>query len=106
MWKAEREASGHEALRDLGAVPDAEIDELLTTAFSAVQEQIGDALNRFEETDPEPAQLLRHLVNGLNEQRSRPSADIRRLDAAATRLDELVRKLESKPKRLNIGWSN
>jgi hypothetical protein len=106
MWKAEREASGHEALRDLGVGSDTEIDELLTTAFSAVQEQIGDALTRFEKTEPESARLLRQLVNGLNEQRSRPSADLSRLDATATRLDELVRKLESKPKRLNIGWSS
>jgi hypothetical protein len=106
MWKAGREASGREALRDLGAVPDAEIDELLTTAFSAVQEQVGDALARFEKAEPESAQLLRQLVKGLNEQRSRPSADLSGLDAAVTRLDELVQKLESKSKRRNIGWSS
>jgi hypothetical protein len=106
MWKAEREASGHEALRDLGVGSDTEIDELLTTAFSAVQEQVGDALTRFEKAEPESAQLLRQLVNGLNEQRSRSGADVSGLDAAVTRLDELLRKLESKSKRLNIGWSS
>jgi hypothetical protein len=104
-WKAEREASGHEALRDLGALPEGQIDELLTTAFSAVQEQVGDALTRFEEIEPEAAQLLRQLMKGLSEQRSRPSGDLNRLDEVASRLDKLARNLESKPNRLNIGWS-
>lgn len=105
MWKADREASGKEALRDLGALPEGQIDELLTAAFSAVQEQVGDALSRFEKAEPESAQLLRQLVNGLTEQRNRPGAEITRLNEVASRLDEAVRKLESKPKRLNIGWS-
>jgi hypothetical protein len=105
-WKAQREASGHRALRELGALPEDQIDVLLTTAFSTVQEQISDALSRFEKADPESAQLIRQLVNGLNEQRSRPSGDLSRLDEVAGRLDELVRKLESGPKRVNIGWSS
>jgi hypothetical protein len=104
-WKAKHEGSGHQALRDLNALPADQIDELLKTAFSAVRQQISDALARFEATDPESAQLLRQLVDGLNEQRSRQSGDLGRLDDVAGRLDELVRKLESKPKRPNIGWS-
>ena len=104
-WKNQCEGSGRRTLRDVGAVPEDQLDELLTTAFSTVQEQIGDALSRFEQTDPESAQLLRHLVNGLNEQRSRHSGDLSHLDEVIGRLDELVRKLESGPKRVNIGWS-
>ena len=105
-WKAQREANGQEALRNVGAVPVDEIDELLTTAFSAVQQQISDALARFEHADPESAELLRRLVSGLAEQRSGSGADVSRMDAVANRLEEIVRKLESRPKRLNIGWSN
>jgi hypothetical protein len=105
-WKSQCEASGHPALRDLGALSESDMDELLTTAFSAVQEQISEALSRFEVTDPESTQLLRQLVTGLNEQRTRQGGDLSRLDAVSGRLDELVRKLESKPRRLNIGWSS
>ena len=105
-WKAQREASAQEALRNVGAVPEDEIDELLTTAFSAVHQQISDALVRFEQADPESAELLRRLVSGLTEQRTGAGAEVSRMDAVATRLEEIVRKLESKPKRLNIGWSN
>ena len=105
-WKAQREASGHAALRDVSSLPEHQMDELLTTAFSAVQEQIGEALTRFEKSEPESAELLRQLVGHLNDQRNRPAGDLNRLDGVATRLDELVRKLESKPKRRNIGWSS
>jgi hypothetical protein len=105
-WKAQREANGQEALRNVSAVPVDEIDELLTTAFSAVQQQISDALARLEHADPESAELLRRLVSGLAEQRSGSGADVSRMDAVANRLEEIVRKLESRPKRLTIGWSN
>jgi hypothetical protein len=105
-WKSQRETSGQSALRDLSALLEHEMDELLTSAFAMVQEQISDALARFEKTDPDSAELVRQLVARVNEQRSRNGGDFSRLDALADRVDELVRKLESKPKRLNIGWSS
>ena len=106
MWKAQREASGHAALREVGTLPESQIDDLLITAFAAVQEQIGAALAQFEQIDPDAAELVRRLVNGLNEQRNGAGADIQRLDAVTAKLDDLVRKLDSRPKRRNIGWSN
>jgi hypothetical protein len=105
-WKSQRETSGQSALRDLSALLEHEMDELLTTAFATVHEQISDALTRFEKADPDSAELVRQLVARVNEQRSRNGGDFSRLDAVVDRLDELVRKLESKPKRLNIGWSS
>jgi transposase InsO family protein len=39
---------------------DDHLDEMLATAFSAVQDQIAEALNRFEKAEPESAQLLKH----------------------------------------------
>jgi hypothetical protein len=106
MWKAQREASGHAALRDVGTLPESEIDDLLTTSFAVVQEQVGAALAQFEQTDPESAELVRRLVSGLTEQRNSTGADIQRLDEVTAKLDELVRKLDSRPRRRNIGWSS
>ena len=106
MWKARREASGHAALREVGTLPERQIDDLLITAFAAVQEQIDAALAQFEQSDPEAAELVRRLVNGLHEQRNRAGADIQRLDAVTAKLGDLVRTLDSRPKRRNIGWSS
>ncbi len=68
-WKAAREGG---LQRGLSAVPNLtadSLDELLATAFSAVREQITQALIRFEKVDADSAQLLRRLADGLSAQR-------------------------------------
>jgi hypothetical protein len=106
-----------DALKDLGTVTEDRLDELLTTAFSAARDQAVEALSRFEQSDPEAARLVRHLID----HRGRDTADqdfagmLARVagqfdslgdDAAAnlSRLEALVTRLESASKRINIGW--
>jgi len=78
-WKPQR-AAGRDALTALGDVTADELDGLLTTAFPAVQDQIAEALSRFEKVDPDSAHLLKNLLHDLKDQR-RTGVD---LDTAAT----------------------
>jgi hypothetical protein len=68
-WKVQREAGHRGALSRLQNLSDERIDELLATAFSAVRDQIADALARFEKADADSARLIRQLVDGLSDQR-------------------------------------
>jgi hypothetical protein len=78
-------------LRD--AVPNDRLDDLLSTAFAGVQDQIAEALSRFEKSEPESAHLIRTLMQDLSDQR-RPG-----------HLADLVTRLEAAPARTNIGWT-
>ena len=66
-WKATREAGGQEALKGLKDLTEGRLDEMLTTAFSLVKEEVAEALSRFERVDEESAQLIRQLLSGLND---------------------------------------
>jgi hypothetical protein len=57
------------ALRDLRDLTEERLDDLLTSAFFAVKEDVTGALARFEEVDAESAQLVRDLMDALNDQR-------------------------------------
>jgi hypothetical protein len=112
-----------DALKDVGSVTEGQLDDLLTTAFSAARDQATEALSWFEQNDPEAARLIRQLIDGLHDHRGRDVGDqdvagslaqvARQFDslgddAAATlsRLEALVGRLESASKRINIGWSS
>ncbi|MEV6303057.1 hypothetical protein AB0M02_26825 [Actinoplanes sp. NPDC051861] len=97
-------------LSELRGLSSQRLDLLLTTAFAAAREQIDEALNAFEKSDPASGQLLREMVNTLHDQRGRYGADphlARALDGLDRRMDDLVRQLEAKPgrpERINVGW--
>jgi hypothetical protein len=142
-WRPQPEAGGHGALTALRDVTADQLDELLTTAFSAVQDQVAEALSRFEKTDPESARLIKNLMRDLSDPRRsgtgldsagtpalitrqlkaleehaasllKAAEDLRDQDhnaitvlqAASSRLENLVTKLETASKRSNIGWTN
>jgi hypothetical protein len=105
-WKDQREAGGRKALRDL---PVDQLEDLIAGASAAVREQIGAALARFAETDPESADLLRLLIDGLDGRRHRTGADRQTADLLreVTRLVEQLRGPAAEParERLNVGWT-
>lgn len=68
-WKVQREGRNRAALSRLQNLTDERIDELLATAFSAVRDQIAEALARFAKADADSARLIRQLVDGLTDQR-------------------------------------
>ena len=68
-WKAQREGGRRDALSHLRDLTDERLDELLATAFSAVREQIAEALARFETVDADSARLIKQLADGLSDQR-------------------------------------
>jgi hypothetical protein len=141
-WKTQREASSGGALRALGNMPADRLDALLVTALSSIQDQVAEALDRFEKADPESARLIKHLMADLIDQRRHPEGpdtagtpaaatpqlkaledhaaklfkaveELRERDdnaaglieAASSRLENLVTKLETASKRTNVGWT-
>jgi methyl-accepting chemotaxis protein len=94
-WKVDREAGHRGALSRLQNIDDERIDELLATAFSAVRDQIADALARFEKADADAARLIRQFVDGLSDQRRHaPGHETAVLAAQATdRLGVLADRL-------------
>ena len=74
-WRPRPGTDDNGALTDLRDLTEARLDDLLKTAFSVVQEQVAEALSRFEQSDPESAQLVRQLVSAPNDQRDRYRAD-------------------------------
>jgi hypothetical protein len=104
--------AGNGALDDLGPLSMARFEQLLTSAFWTAKEQVTEALLRLEKTDPEAAQLLRHLMDGLYDQRSRYGVDpeiVTILSRVTKTLDSLTEP-EPGPRRgprahrMNIGW--
>ncbi|GIF18428.1 hypothetical protein BJ973_008613 [Actinoplanes tereljensis] len=93
------------AIRELDDLDEDRLPELLAEAFSTAREQINEALLRFEKTEGEAARLLRHLVDGLHDERSRYAAD-----PVLVRLARLLDTIEPearrapRPERLNVGW--
>jgi hypothetical protein len=70
------------ALAGLGAISEDRLDSLLATAFTEARDQVGQALDRFELSDPQSARLLRQVIGGDDRPASEPAV-----------------------KRINIGWS-
>jgi hypothetical protein len=68
-WKQQRETGGRAALSVLGGLTTGQLDELLATAFSRVQNQVAEALAHFATADPEAAQLLKSLLHDVHDQR-------------------------------------
>ena len=104
--------SAEEALIELGPVSTAGFEELLRSAFWSAKERINEALLRLEKTDSEAAQLLRHLLDGAYDQRSRYGVDpeiVAILSRVTRTLDRLVEP-EPEPRRaprqhrVNVGW--
>jgi hypothetical protein len=84
-WKAQREASNRDVLRALGAMPADQLDALLVTAWSSIQDQVADALAQFEKADPESAHLIRNLMDDLiGQRRYRDGPDIAGTPTPAT----------------------
>jgi hypothetical protein len=105
-WKAQREGGNRAALSALDAD---QLDQLLATAFAAVQGQVTAALARFEETDPESARLVRQLMNDLRDQRRHvDNPDVAALLGAIRDVSARLAGVGTKPpparKRSNIGW--
>jgi hypothetical protein len=63
------------ALQDLRYLTEERLDDLLTNAFFAVKEDVTGALARFQEVDAESAELIRHLMDALNDQRGGHGGD-------------------------------
>jgi hypothetical protein len=98
------------AVRELDHLDEDSLPEQLIEGFVAAREQINEALLRFEKTEGEAARLLRHLVDGLHDERSRYGADPQ-IAAVLARLTRLLDSLElpeprrtPRPDRPNIGW--
>ncbi len=77
----------HEALRELPQLTPDRFAGLLTSAFFAAKGDVAAALDRFGRSEPDAAELLRHLVDGLGAQRA--DADV------AGALAQVLRRLES-----------
>jgi hypothetical protein len=105
-WKDQREGDGRQALRDL---PADRLDDLIVGASAALREQVGAALARFAQTDPESADLLRMMIDGLDGRRRRTGADRTTADLLreVSRLVEQLRGPAAEParERLNVGWT-
>ncbi|MEV4350332.1 hypothetical protein AB0J83_38240 [Actinoplanes sp. NPDC049596] len=95
-------------LSTLTGLTEQRLDALLTSAFTAAQHEIDEALTAFEKTEPAAAQLLRELTDTLHDQRSRYGADPRTAEALTKlneRLDALMTgEKPARPPRINIGW--
>nr|WP_296075712.1 hypothetical protein [uncultured Actinoplanes sp.] len=101
-----------QALDELGPMSTDRFEGLLLSSFGAAKEQISEALLRLEKTDSEAAQLLRYLVDGLYDQRSRYGVDpeiVSVLSRVTRTLDRLVEpepepRRAPRPHRINVGW--
>jgi len=90
----------------------ARFESLLRSSFGAAKEQISEALLRLEKTDSEAARLLRFLVDGLVDQRSRYGVDpeiVSVLSRVTQTLDRFVEpepepRRAPRPHRINVGW--
>jgi hypothetical protein len=103
-----------DALDELGPMSTARFEDLLRSAFWSAKEQVSDALLRLEKTDSEAAQLLRHLLDGAYDQRSRYGVDpeiVSILSRVTSTLDRLVEpepepRRNPRPHRANVGWQS
>jgi len=106
--------SADDALDELGPMSPTRFEDLLRSAFWSAKEQINEALLRLEKTDTEAAQLLRHLLDGAYDQRSRYGVDpeiVAILSRVTNALDRLVEPVpeprrEPRPHRVNVGWQS
>jgi hypothetical protein len=104
--------AAEEALTELGPMSRARFEDLLRSAFWSAREQVSEALLRLEKTDAEAAELLRHLLDGAYDQRSRYGVDpeiVAILSRVTCTLDKLVEpepepRRVPRPHRVNVGW--
>ncbi|WP_305783311.1 hypothetical protein [Symbioplanes lichenis] len=94
---------------NLRGLTERRLDSLLTTAFATARDHVDEALARLEKTDPEAADLLRHLMDDQRTERYRYGTDPRlaaTLARISDQLDLLTRQPppEPRPPRPNIGW--
>ena len=100
------------ALDELGPMRPSGLEDLLTSAFWTAKEQVNEALLRLDKTDSEAAQLLRHLLDGVYDQRARYGVDpeiVTILSRVTHTLDRLVEpepelRKAPRPGRFNVGW--
>jgi hypothetical protein len=64
-WEPDRETEGQDALVGLTRLTDDTLQEIITEAFTAKQDQIIETLARLEENDSEAADLLREMIDEL-----------------------------------------
>lgn len=91
QWKSQRETSGQSALAGLRNLTEERLQEVISEALEFRDNQMQEALDRFTEIDSEAAEVLRGLVNELDEvQRHGPvvSEDVAGMLAVAS--DKLV----------------
>lgn len=68
-WKSDREAKGQDALAGLTRLTEEDLEKVIIDAFMAKQEQIMETLERLEEKDAEAANVMRSLLDELDQMR-------------------------------------
>jgi len=76
QWKADREAGGQDALAGLTGLTEGGLREIVIEAFSARHDKILEALARLEDKDAEAAQLMRELLDELDQLRAYGSINL------------------------------
>jgi len=66
-WKAERETSGMNSLRELGALTEERLRLMLMDVMTERQQRLDHAIDRLEALEPESAALLRSLIAEMDE---------------------------------------
>jgi hypothetical protein len=66
-WKADREADGQDALAGLTRLTEEDLQVIIIDAFQEQTKYIVEVLDRLEQSDKEAADLLRKLLNELQE---------------------------------------
>jgi hypothetical protein len=66
-WKADREAEGQDALAGLTRLTEEDLQVIIIDAFQEQTKHIVEVLDRLEQNDKEAAELLRKLLNELQE---------------------------------------
>jgi ATP-dependent exoDNAse (exonuclease V) alpha subunit len=66
-WKADREAEGQDALAGLTRLTEEDLQVIIIDAFQEQTQHIVEVLDRLENNDKEAADLLRKLLNELQE---------------------------------------
>jgi hypothetical protein len=69
-WKVDREAGGQGALAGLTRLTEDDLQDILTEAFAAKQEKIMEALERLEQNDADAANVMRGLLDELDQMRA------------------------------------
>jgi len=69
-WKSDREADGRDALAGLTRLTEDDLQDILTEAFAAKQEKIMEALERLEQNDADAANVMRGLLDELDQMRA------------------------------------